>query len=637
VNNFFRAIRDSLNHWPTIVLATVCSLGVAALWSANIGALWPVIDTALHGKSVQVWLADDIVKSETKIAELQAEVALAQQQGEAADEDNLAEIKSEQNKISYSNRMLSWAKWGLPADPFQTICFIMGILVVSTLIKHLLLFANEYLIGMVSTSIVRNLRIRIFDQALNFDRKTFQAYGTSGLLATITHTAESLSVGLISFFGSAIREPLRIIGCLIGAGLICWRLLLLSLVLTPLFVAVLTWFNRSVKSISRSLLNRNASFHEVILEALSNIFTVQAYTMEDKERERFAGSTRDMQWCGLRMILYSGLSKPFTELIGVGMIAITICAGAYLIVNGETHILGLRICDQPMTISGLLIFFGFLVGASDPLRKLSGVFTNIYGGVMAAEAIYQILDYPIQVQEPKDPKSIIGNHKMMEIDNVSFHYQSGCPVLKDINLRIPFGSTIAIVGANGSGKSTLIQLLCRFYDPTEGKISLDGIDYREQKVVDVRRRIALVSQHTELFNRTVYENILYGNPSCSKEEVEAAAKLAHAHEFITTALPEGYETVVGQGGQRLSGGQRQRVALARAILRKPEILILDESTSQIDMQSEIQIRQSLAELKGSCTIIIITHRVALLELTDEIYEVSNGQMGRMDASQVMAA
>jgi ATP-binding cassette subfamily B protein/subfamily B ATP-binding cassette protein MsbA len=331
------------------------------------------------------------------------------------------------------------------------------------------------------------------------------------------------------------------------------------------------------------------------------------------------------------------LSKPFTELIGVGMIAITICAGAYLVVGKQTHIFGIQICDQPLAISSLLIFFGFLVGASDPLRKLSGVFTTIYGGVMAAESIYHILDHMVDVVEPASPKKVEGTHHVLDIQNVSFEYQSGSPVLHDISLNIPFGKTIAIVGANGSGKSTLIQLLCRFYDPTQGSIRLDGIDYRDQRVEDIRQRIALVSQHTELFNRTVYENILYGNPTCSEEEVIAAAKLAHAHDFISNVLSEGYQTIVGQGGQRLSGGQRQRVGLARAILRKPEILILDESTSQIDMQSEIQIRQSLAELKGSCTIIIITHRVALLELADEIHEINNGHISRIDASQVMAA
>jgi ABC-type multidrug transport system fused ATPase/permease subunit len=199
-----------------------------------------------------------------------------------------------------------------------------------------------------------------------------------------------------------------------------------------------------------------------------------------------------------------------------------------------------------------------------------------------------------------------------------------------VSLDIPFGKTVAFLGANGSGKSTLIQLLCRYYDPISGAIELDDIDLRELALNDIRQRITLVSQSTELFNRSVFENIQYGSPNATKEEVELAARLAHAHEFITNSLPEGYNTIVGQAGQKLSGGQRQRIALARAILRKPEILILDESTSQIDMASEIQIRETLQAMKGQMTILIITHREALIALADSVYTMQAGMLVQSD-------
>ncbi len=221
-------------------------------------------------------------------------------------------------------------------------------------------------------------------------------------------------------------------------------------------------------------------------------------------------------------------------------------------------------------------------------------------------------------------------HASLEINSLTIGYTSTSPVLNNVSLSIPYGKTVAILGANGSGKSTLIQLLCRFYDPDEGAISLDGIDYREMSVEAVRKRIALVSQQTELFNRSVMENIRYGSPESTPEQAIEAAKFAHAHEFITKSLQDGYDTIVGQAGQRLSGGQRQRIALARAILRQPEVLILDESTSQIDMVSELQIRQSLSELKGSCTIIIITHREALIALAESVYEVRDGHLALLD-------
>jgi ATP-binding cassette subfamily B protein/subfamily B ATP-binding cassette protein MsbA len=500
----------------------------------------------------------------------------------------------------------------------------MGLLMVSTLIKHALMLTNDLLIGHVSTSIVRDLRMRVFDSALAMDRKTYQAYGTSGLLAAITAAADGLTAGLIHLFGAAIREPLRIASCLIMASLINWRLLLLSLVLAPALVAIVVFFNRKIRRAAASILSRNAGFHEVLLEALGNIFTVQAFTMEPHERDRFRICTNEMKRVQLKMVFWTGIGKPFTELIGVAMVAITVCAGAYLVVNKQTHLFFLKVCDSPMSVTDLLIFFGLLIGASDPLRKLSGVSVMIYQGMVSSELLYGILNAKPILPVPAEPKTLLGRHHQLSLKNVSFHYHPNQPVLSNVSLEIPFGKTVALLGSNGSGKSTLIQLLCRYYDPVDGSIQLDDVDLRDLALSDIRQRMTLVSQNTELFNRSVFENIKYGSPNATKDEVELAARLAHAHEFITNSLSEGYETIVGQAGQKLSGGQRQRIALARAILRKPEILILDESTSQIDMASELQIRETLQAMKGQMTILIITHREALIALADEVYSMQSG-------------
>ncbi len=640
MKNFRRAIRESLHHWPAIVFATLCSVAVAALWSANIGALFPVIQLTLSSDSLQTSLANNVSAANTELVTVEQEVeslgqVLASIDGKATLEDRRAiekkvelakqRLRRQQSALAWDERMLGWANAYVPQDPFQTICWIMGLLIVSTMVKHLLMLANEILIGNVSTKIVRSLRMKIFEKSLQLDRPTYQAYGTSGLLASITYSAEALTLGLINFFGAAVREPLRIVACLIGASFICWRLLLLSLVLAPLLIFVVMYFNRRIRAISSLILGRNAGFHEVILEALSNIMTVRSFSMEQHESDRFQTCTKDMRRASMNMIFYTGLSKPFTELIGVGMIALTVCAGSYLIVNQQTHIFSIKISDEPMTIEKLFVFFGLLIGASDPLRKLSGVFTSIHTGAMAADSLYKLLDNKAAIPEPLHPMTIAIPHQQLKLQGVSFRYNATNSVLKNVSLEIPFGRTIAILGANGSGKSTLIQLLGRFYDPYEGQILLDGINYRDIAMSDIRGRIALVSQTTELFNRTVMENIRYGSPDSTQEEAIEAAKLAHAHEFITTSLESGYETKVGQAGQRLSGGQRQRIALARAILNKPEILILDESTSQVDMASELQIRETLAAMKGRFTIIIITHREALVGLADETYVMRDGQ------------
>jgi ATP-binding cassette subfamily B protein/subfamily B ATP-binding cassette protein MsbA len=634
---FWNAIRDSLHHTPALILATMCSLGIAFLWGSNIGALYPVVEMTLHGKSIQSWLEKGVATSEAELERVAAEQR-------ALDPSDTKAQQRLQKQHAHQQWVLSWRQWTvrtadrlLPRDAFTTICAIMGILMVSTLIKHVLMLSNDLIIGHVSTSIVRDLRMRVFDSALRMDRANYQRYGTSGLLASITTAADGLTNGLVQLFGAAIREPLRIASCLMFAAIINWRLLLLSLVLAPLLVAIVAFFNRRIRRTATSILSRNAGFHEVLIEALSNIFTVQAFTMEPHEKERFGYATRDMRRLNMRMIFWNGVGKPFTELVGVAMVAITVCAGAYLVVKQQTHLGFLRVCDAPMTVPDLLIFFGLLIGASDPLRKLSGVSVIIHQGIVAADMLYGILNTKPVLVEAIEPKTIEGRHHTLTLRQVQFQYHPSQPVLVDVDLAVPFGKTIAILGANGSGKSTLIQLLCRYYDPVSGSIELDGIDLRDMALADLRQRITLVSQSTELFNRSVYENIRYGKLDASREEIEHAAKLAHAHEFITHALPEGYDTVVGQSGQKLSGGQRQRVALARAILRKPEILILDESTSQIDMASELQIRETLQAMKGQMTIIVITHREALIALADEVYTMKAGVLEPAVSSAAAAA
>jgi ATP-binding cassette subfamily B protein/subfamily B ATP-binding cassette protein MsbA len=622
---FWNAIRDSLHHAPALVLATLCSVGIAFLWGSNIGALYPVVEMTLNGESIQSWLEKGAQASDAEAKALESQIAQPNPAISQKDRD-LIERKAKQalSTRDYKLGLVAWADRFLPRNPFQTICWIMGLLMVSTLIKHALMLTNDLLIGHVSTSIVRDLRMRVFDSALAMDRKTYQAYGTSGLLAAITAAADGLTAGLIHLFGAAIREPLRIASCLIMASLINWRLLLLSLVLAPALVAIVVFFNRKIRRAAASILGRNAGFHEVLLEALGNIFTVQAFTMEPHERDRFRICTNEMKRVQLKMVFWTGIGKPFTEMIGVAMVAITVCAGAYLVVNKQTHLFFLKVCDSPMSVTDLLIFFGLLIGASDPLRKLSGVSVMIYQGMVSSELLYGILNAKPILPVPAEPKTLLGRHHQLSLKNVSFHYHPNQPVLSNVSLEIPFGKTVALLGSNGSGKSTLIQLLCRYYDPVDGSIQLDDVDLRDLALSDIRQRMTLVSQNTELFNRSVFENIKYGSPDATKDEVELAARLAHAHEFITNSLSEGYETIVGQAGQKLSGGQRQRIALARAILRKPEILILDESTSQIDMASELQIRETLQAMKGQMTILIITHREALIALADEVYSMQSG-------------
>ncbi|GAB5403885.1 MAG: ABC transporter ATP-binding protein [Aureliella sp.] len=639
MKNFTRALKQASRYWPSLILGTACSFIVAGLWGANIGAFFPILEVTIQGRSAQEWVATELEQNKTKLVEL--EQSLGAEQAAGASEIVISGLKKEVDlhraQVSSYTKLKPWVDNYVPNDPFQTIGIIVGMLIVSTLVKHVFLISNEVIVGRVALNVTAGMRNQIFRKALSLDRVTFAQYGHANFVTSVIHTTDMLSTGLINMLGAALREPLKIIACLVGACFICWRLLILSCLVAPLVGLLLYFVTKSLKAASTRVLQRAGGFHGVLLESLNNIQTVQAFRREDSEQARFEDATAMMKRFGLRFIFVGSLSKPIIEFLGIGMLGTTIVAGSYLVLNEQTSIAGIRISDQQLSVSALFVFFGMLIGISDPLRKLSAVYSSVYSGAIAADALFPLLDQPSLINDPETPVDVERPHQSLEISELGFHYTPDQPVLEHISLSISHGRTIGIIGANGSGKSTLINLLCRFYDPSQGAIRLNGTDYRELAVDDIRSRIALVNQSTELFNESVAYNIRYGRPDATDDEVLAVSKAAHAHEFISTVLEDGYETNVGQNGSRLSGGQRQRIALARALLCDPEILILDEATSQIDMKSEQLIRESLEEHLGERTLIIITHREKLLELADEVYQLENGRLTDVDWRRNAAA
>ncbi len=634
MKNFSRALKDALRHWKALLLATLCSLVVAVLWGGNIGGLFPIMKVTLGGQSLQQWIGGEIESSQQKIGEyeseigrLKGELAAARGAGRQVLRRHLGRIESdleaERASLISSRRLQPLINRFLPGDPFQTVVVIIGVLMLSTLIKHVFLLGNTLLVAHVSNHIARNTRLRVFEKAMTMDRAGYAKYGTSGFSAQITATTDMLCNGVMNLFGGAIREPMKILACLIGACFISWRLLVLSLLIAPVVVLLIVWLSRRLKFVCRRMLELATSFQHVMLEALGTIQTVQAYGMEKKEQRRFESATWDMLKLSMKTIFYNGLTRPITELLGIGMVGTTVIIGSYLVLYQETHLLGVQITDRPLSIATMLVFFGLLIGASDPVRKLSAVFSGINSGIVAADMLYPLLDREPLITSPANPLPVAHPHGMLELRDVSFAYADDDYVLRKIDLQIPFGSKLALVGANGSGKSSLIHLICRFYDPQEGQILLDNVDLRDMDLGDLRSRIGLVTQQTELFNESILYNMRYGSLNATDEQVIAAARMAHAHDFIET-FPDGYETTVGQHGQRLSGGQRQRIALARAILRDPEVLILDEATSQIDVESERLINDVLTTYSRDRTLIVITHRLSNLCLAERVFELDQG-------------
>jgi ATP-binding cassette subfamily B protein/subfamily B ATP-binding cassette protein MsbA len=646
---FLRAIRDAAKRWPLLLAAFLCSAGVAGLWGANIAALFPIIEVTLNGDTLQSWNERRLTDAQARVdaarkeqADLETQLAAATLAGSEADQartrlDTLALRARGDEAIVYASRKLApWLDRYLPTDPFTTVLWVVVFVVVSTFVKHAFLLAGTLLVSWVAMNISRDLRLKVFDKALALDRAQFMRSGSAGFMAQVTSTSDMLASGITSVFGGAVTEPLKIMACLGGAVCISWQLTLACLTMAPLVGFLMVWLNRRIRGISKGILTRSLGFHHVLLEALNNVLTVQAYTMEDFEKQRFRSCTRDMMKTGMWHTFYFALANPITEILGIGMVATSIAVGAWLVINQETQIFGITMTDRPMTVPGIMVFFGMLIGASDPVRKLSGVFTGVNVGIVGAQALYPLLDTPSKLTEPEHPRSVASPHREIRLENVSFSYDGIDTVLKDVDLSIHFGERVAIVGPNGGGKSTLVNLVCRFYDPTQGTVLLDGVPLTAMALHDLRKRIALVTQQTELFNESILYNIRYGRWDATEEEIVEAARKAHAHEFISE-FPEGYQTMVGPNGFRLSGGQRQRIALARAFLRNAEILVLDEATSQIDVESERLIHEALARYVENRTVIMITHRASTLALADAIVKVEHGVVTKRPAAQMQAA
>ena len=404
-------------------------------------------------------------------------------------------------------------------------------------------------------------------------------------------------------------------------------LLLLSLLIAPPAGYLISLLAKTLKRANRKALEDMSGLYRILTETFGGIKVVKAFTMERQERLRFHKNSKDNYRRAMRISRFDSLIHPVTELAGITMICLTILAGTYLVLHpDETHMFGIKLTDRPMTFPELAVFYAFLAGSIDPARKLTEVFNRIQRASASAERVFQLFDRESAVCDPVKPRVLVRHHRDIVLENVNFSYLPDQSVLKSINLRIPYGETLAIVGPNGCGKTTLANLIPRFYDPVEGSIKIDDVDLRDLRMRDLRKQIGLVTQEPLLFDDTVYNNIRYGSPNATKQQIIDAAKKAYAHRFIEDLLEDGYETNVGQLGGRLSGGQRQRISLARAILRDPSILILDEATSQIDIESEHLIHKVLEQFARGRTAIIITHRLSTLDLADRIMVMNEGRI-----------
>ncbi len=628
MGNFGRAVREALRYRFQVTAIVVSSLLVAVLWGGNIGTIYPFVEVSINGQSMHGWIDGKIKSSRTTINELEAQIQQAPDDPESAKQqrNDRSSLRAEREALARYERIRPFVKRYTPASPFYTLLFIVCVLLVGTLLKNIFLGVNLVLVEWLAQLTTFGIRKQFFRQTLAMDLDSFGDDHTTGLVARFTHDLSFINGGLNNLFGRTVREPLKMLACLIGAGLICWRLLLLSLIVAPIAGLVIRTLARSIKRANRKAMEQMAELYAVITESLSGIEAVKTFTMERHERRRLHQAAKLYMRRAMRIATYNAMMRPATELMGIGAVCMAILAGGYLALSdGATSILGIPIASRPLDRGALLTFFALLIGVSDPARKLADVYGMIQRGAAAADRVYQMMDRTSKIQEPARPQPLpepLGN---VVLEKVTFGYLEDQTVLQDVSLELKRGETLAIVGPNGCGKSTLAKLIPRLYDPRSGSVQISGIDVRDVRLADLRSRIGVVTQNTWLFDDTVGNNLRYGSLHASAEEVRQAAAQAHADRFINQ-LANGYDTPVGERGGKLSGGQRQRLALARAILRDPEILILDEATSQVDLESEQLIHDALRKFVRGRTTIMITHRLSTLELADRILVLDDGRV-----------
>ncbi len=493
-------------------------------------------------------------------------------------------------------------------------------LVLVTILKGGAAYGRDYFMGYVGQKIVNDIRDRLYAHVESLSFSYFTKTPTGVVISRIIN-----DVNLVQ--GAITKAPASLIqGALTMAGLtgyilyLNWRLAVFSIIVLPLAGIALSKFSKRFRNASTSMQEQIGVLTTHLHETIGGIRIVKAFGMEQYESRRFSEKNRDLFNSLMRAIKTGAISHPVMEVISILGTSLVILFGLYAIVAGT------------MTVGDFFSFMAALVFFYRPLRELNGVNNTVQDGLAAAKRIFEVLDTEPEIRDRKGAVSAPREFTSVEFRNLFFKYEEEL-VLRDINLTVKAGETIAIVGKSGGGKTTLVNLIPRFYDVTGGSILIDHADIRELSLESLRSLMAIVTQQTYLFNDTVRNNIAYGNTSRPFEDVVRAAQSAYAHDFVK-ALPGGYDTVIGESGVKLSGGQRQRIAIARALLKDAPVLILDEATSSLDTQSEREVQKALDTLMAGRTSFVIAHRLSTIMNADRIIVLKDGRIveqGRHEA------
>ena len=502
-----------------------------------------------------------------------------------------------------------------------TLFMLAGVMIVFTAFKTSCYFGSNAIMIPISTGIVKEIRCRIYNKILSLPIGFFTEERKGDIIARITGDVSEVENSIIASLSMLIKDPILIV---IYFAFLTWlspEMMLFTIVFAPAFVWVMGLIGKKLK---RSSLEAQALWSDTmnqVDETLGGLRVIKAFNAEKTMRQRFRDVTDRMWRKVARVSIRQATAHPVSEFLGTVMIMVVLCVGGVMIIGGKSFLGGGKFIDAPTFIYFLVMLYAVI----EPIKELSRATYGVRKGLASMERINKVLEADNPIKDPQNPLPLTGFEKSIRLEHVSFSYEDGKPILKDIDLEIPRGKMIAIVGESGAGKSTLVDLIPRFWDVTEGRITLDGKDIREVSLKDLRSLMGNVNQEPILFNDTIFNNIAFGVDGASQADVEAAAKVANAHEFILEK-EEGYQTNIGDRGSKLSGGQRQRLSIARAILKNPPILILDEATASLDTESERAVQDALDHLMSTRTTIAIAHRLSTIRHADEIIVLHEGRI-----------
>ncbi len=498
---------------------------------------------------------------------------------------------------------------------FMTLVFMGLALIIMTGIKTLGYFASSAIMIPLRTGVVRDIRIEVYEKVLKLPLSFFSEERKGDIIARMSSDVGAVENSITSSIDMLIRQPIAIIVCFATMLTVSWQLTLFVIIVAPLAGWIMGTVSRKLKSQSATVQGRWGDMLAQLDETLGGLRIIKAFIAERKMLQRFTDINNEYRSEASAMNIRQSAAHPMSEFLGTVIIVVVLWFGGNLILS-ESNLID---------ASTFIFFMVILYSVINPLKELSKATYQIPVGLASMDRIDFILKAENPIKEPQNPKPLPTFEKEIELCDVSFGYTEEHDVLKHINLKVPKGKTIALVGQSGSGKSTLVDLVPRYHDVKSGEVLIDGKNIKDIRISELRTLIGNVNQEAILFNDTFYNNITFGVENATMDQVIEAAKIANAHEFIMES-ENGYDTMIGDRGGRLSGGQRQRVSIARAILKNPPILILDEATSALDTESERLVQEALERLMKSRTTIAIAHRLSTIKNADEIYVLYEGEI-----------